>query len=203
MSNDILLTNPDVMVRDGNGNVLFFTHAPYGTSARIDFQGAAGQTYFVVVGNEDCSGSGPFTITVTANDPVPVLTGATFTFSSPALPGVPMGRLVVQSENGNSGAFSGVFYDDRFGMGVPVWGTVANTTTVSGVTTSDFSFNGSAQGGTLLEMVQFSGKLTGKVSTWGSSRADTADGTLVDQVFLLPSRVPLWLWGGPATGKDF
>ena len=30
VSNDILLTNPDVMVRDGNGNVLFFTHAPTG-----------------------------------------------------------------------------------------------------------------------------------------------------------------------------
>jgi hypothetical protein len=194
---------PDVMVKDAGGNVLFFSHAGSSyTDAQVSFQAAAGQTYTIVVGSEDTYGSGGFTIKVTANDPVPVLTGATLTFT--AAGSSSFGRLLITSEDVNAGTFSGL-YTNLLGIAMPVGGTLTGTTTSStGVTTSAISFSGSTYGYGL-STISYSGTLTGKGNASPTGWADTLSGTIVEQDFYYSagSLVPLWIWGGSATGKDF
>jgi hypothetical protein len=194
---------PDVMVKDGSGNVLVFNHAssPW-TDAQVSFQGTAGQTYTVVVGSWNTSTGGGFTIGVTANDPVPVLTGATFTFT--AAGSSSFGRLRITSEDVNAGTFSGV-YTDLLGIAMPVSGTLTGTATSStGVTTSGISFSGSASGFGL-STVQCSGTLTGRGSASSTGWADALNGTVVEQDFQNISGrglVPIFTWGGSATARD-
>jgi hypothetical protein len=196
---------PDVMVKDGSGNIVVFSHAgSTSTDAQVSFQATAGQVYTVVVGSEDTHGSGGFTIGVTANDPVPVLTGAAFTFTATGSPNFVLGRLLIQSEDVNNGTFQGV-YTDTLGITIPVSGQLTGTATTSGVTTSGFSFSGATLG-FVQSFVQYSGTLTGNGNPTPAGWADTLSGTMFEQdLHYVPGRgtIPIWTWGGLAPGKDF
>ena len=200
------LTTTDVMVKDSTGQLVYFNcGGSPSVHSHIDFQAVAGQTYSVIVGNEDYNswGGSTFTLSISSNEPVPVIAGSSFTFLNSATPGMRLGQLTVNSEDVNTGNFSGVYYD-MLGIGIPVFGNLANTiTTSSNVTTTSFSFNGSATAGSLLAMVQFSGKLTGNGGAYSSSRHDTVSATGSEEDFLMPFMAPLWIWGGVASSKGF
>lgn len=195
----------EVMVKDSAGNLLFYNTGGfgYGAHSHIDFQGAANQTYYVIVGNQGYNswGQSSFALNISSNEPVPVITGSRFTFMNSAVSGMRLGQLTVTSEDVNTGRFGGV-YTDMMGFGVPVSGSLSNIVTngSGSVTTSDFSFSASAYVGPYWAVAQFSGRMT---SNSGTSRHDTVTGTLVDQVFLMPYMAMVWNWGGPSNSQDF
>ncbi|OAI48002.1 hypothetical protein AYO44_08070 [Planctomycetaceae bacterium SCGC AG-212-F19] len=162
--------NPNIMIRDASGNLLFF-NASSGvwSNAHIDFQATAGQTYYVVVGSENGSYSGMFTMNVTANPPVPNIVGASFTFTMASNPSVVVGKLQVRSEDVNTGSFTGV-YTDYFGLTKSVAGSISGTQTTGGLTTSNIWFQGSAYG---YYTTQFSGTLSGTGNAWPGGLRDT------------------------------
>ena len=182
---------PALQVRDANGNQLFFNQAGRSSgTARIDFQATAGQTYSFVVGGENgwnFVAATNFTLAVTATDPVPNLTGSTFALTFDNLSGL-KSKLVIQSEDINSGFFSGVFTSVT-GYVINVVGTVSNTThDAKGVATSDINFSGYYYfAGKVFQPVSFFGKLAGS----GAGSHDTLSGNLLDMI------------GGPVHGQDF
>jgi hypothetical protein len=98
---------------------------------------------------------------------VPYLVGSTFQFT--------LGKLQVQGENFNTGAFWGV-YTNRYGVSISVTGGISGTTTSGGTTTSSITFQGNQNG----FLAQFSGTLTGTGAVNPSGWKDTMTGGVWD-----------------------
>jgi hypothetical protein len=174
--------DPIIMVHDASGNLLFFNHAS-GTwsNAHIDFQATAGQTYSIIVGTENNNWSGSFLMSMTANAPVPNLTGALFKFTNDANPDQVIGTLQIASEDVNTGSFRGG-YTSVYGVVVPVGGTVSNPTTTTGITTSNLSFGGIFNS-SIPVIVSYSGKLSGDGIDPSMSWSDVTTGRITDGAF--------------------
>jgi hypothetical protein len=167
--------SPVLMVHDSNGNSLpFFASAVAYANARIDFQANGGQTYYVIVGSKDSMAASGFSyhLTVTANAPVPILAGATFTFTAAINPSLVVGTLKVLSEDVNTGQFLAT-YTNLHGITFFAQGLISGTNTAGGVTTSSIEW--SVLMGTFYRP-QFRGWLQGTGSARPGGWHDTISG---------------------------